>query len=248
MSVVPPAVVGALFVAGSATGTPTGLVAPLAEVAASVLLAAPALVAAPAPAVPMDTVVIRLGPDAATVTQRVPALDGAVEAHAIRLEGQDLRLEDAGVAGQPISNPDLGLLPGAYHLQVANNEPVDLTYRVTGRLDRIPLFVSSPAARMASGPVTLRVEPAPESSTAFDLGTSLPRFQRSSEGALIANLSSTPTFVRLDESGRLSFARAADLVVVALILLAAVWAWRAARRSDVLRVAGAGSRPPDEAA
>jgi hypothetical protein len=191
-------------------------------------------------------VVIRLGPDAADITQRVPALDGTVEAHAIRLDGQYLELVYAGVAGEPVSDPDLGLLPGAYHLQVAEDAPIDLRYRVTGRLDRIPLFVPSPEAQMAAGLVTLRVELAPDSASSLDLGTSLPRFQRNAEGALVASLSSVPTFVRLDASGGLSFARAADLAAVALLLLAAVWAWRTARRSEAL--GGAGTRPsrPDE--
>jgi hypothetical protein len=195
----------------------------------------------PAAAVPADTVVIRFSPDAATVTQRLPALDGVVDAHAIRLDGQELRVDGAARAGEPLYSPGIERLPGAYHLRISGRVPVDLRYRVTGRLDRIPLFVSSPEAQLASAPVTLRVELTPASSQGLDLGTSLPRFRRSSEGTLTATLSSTPTFVRLDPAGGLSFARAADLAVVVLILLAAVWAWRTARRSDVLT---AGTRSP----
>lgn len=232
MPLVTPALATVLAIAGGSAAASTATAPPAA--AARAVLALPALGVSP------DTVVIRFGPDAATVTQRVPALDGVVEAHVIRLEGQDLHIEQATRAGEPLSDPALERLSGAYHLRVDGGASIDLRYRVTGRLDRIPLFVPSPEAQATSGPVTLRVELAPAAVSGLDLGTSLPRFEQSSDSVLIASLSSTPTFVRLDAAGGLSFARAADLGVVVLILLAAVWAWRAARRSDAL------SREPEQ--
>lgn len=227
--------VGCLLVAvGSVGSAPLFASTPLPGSAPR--LASAALSAVPLPpatATSTDTILIRLGPGAAMVTQRIPVLDRVVEAHAIRLEGQWLHIERAA-AEKPLSGQGFDRLPGAYHLRLTGEAPVELRYRVAGRLDRIPLFVSSPEARLAAGPVTLRVELARESSARLDLGTSFPRFGRSSDGALIATLSSTPSFVRLDAAGRLSFARVADLAVVILILIAAGWAWRTARASEVL--------------
>lgn len=196
----------------------------LPAVAAAFGLAAPASV---------DTIVVRFGAGIATVTQRLAPHDGVVEAHAMRLAGQWLYIERTASRG-PVSGQGLEPLPGAYHLRLTGEAPVDLQYRVAGRLDRVPLFVAPPDAQLASTPVTLRVELPSDSPQRLDLATSLPRLSRTSEGTLTATLPSTPSFVRLDAAGGLSFARAADLAVVLLILTAAVWAWRTARRSNPL--------------
>lgn len=232
MRLIPPTLAGALL---------AGVVSP--DLTTEPAWAAGRVLVPTAAMVSTDTVLIRLTADAATVTQRIPAFEGRVEAHAIRLEGQELHVIDAMSRGARLSDPGLEHLTGAYHLRVGNGVPVELRYRVTGRLDRVPLFVSSPEAQLASAPVTLLVELTGESSRALDLGTSLPRFRRTSEHILTTTLSSTPTFVRLDAAGDLSFARAADLAVVVLILLAAVWAWRTARRSDVLASGAARASP-----
>lgn len=190
-----------------------------------------------------DTVVIRFVADVVSVAQRIPTLDDAVEAHAIRFDGQELHIDRATRSGEILDGSELDRLSGAYRLRIGGPGPVDLRYRVTGLLDRVPLFVASPEAQLTSAPVTLRVELVPESSVELDLATSLPRFRRTSEGVLTATLSSLPAFVRLDAAG-LSFARAADLAVVILILLAAAWAWLTARRAGV-PTPGGGSAPRD---
>jgi hypothetical protein len=181
-------------------------------------------------------VVIRVDPDGAIVQQRLPAFDGVVEAHAIRLERQELRIEESRRGGAAASGVEVRELAGAYHLRATGDEPLDLIYRITGDLGRLPLFVPSPEAQLTVSPIVLRVELPDGGSSGLDLGTSLPRFSREADGALTASLSSPPAFVRLDRAGGLSFARAADLVVVLLILGAAVWAWRAGRRTAVASV------------
>ena len=142
---------------------------------------------------------------------------------------------------------------GAYRIEAASAEPLVLSYAVSraagaavagagGRgattpyvpPDRIPLFVAGgraeqTVAREVAEPWLVRVEADPAALDRLDLSTSLPRFARTSDGAVTATLSSVPGLLRLSRGGPLSFARVADLVVLALLLAAATWTWRNAR-------------------
>lgn len=142
---------------------------------------------------------------------------------------------------------------GAYRIEVDSTVPLLLSYAVSrasrpastsaGGLgatppdrppDRIPLFVAGgraeqTVAREVAEPWLIRVEADPAALDRLDLSTSLPRFARTSDGAVTATLSSVPGLLRLSRGGPLSFARVADLVVLALLLAAATWTWRNAR-------------------
>ncbi len=193
--------------------------------------------AAPCPAGgqagPPDTVRIVLSDrssDEPTSAQVDQPLAGMESAYLIRLPGQRASLWRA----RP-DHPETfdAVLPGAYRVDVPEGGR-RVQYRVEGRLSRIPLFVPAgegriTVAREDAGTVVVRLDATPGSLAEVDLATSLPRFRREADGALIAELSSLPSFVRLARRGPLSFARLVDLAVVVLICLGAVWAWRRGR-------------------
>ena len=197
------------------------------------------LVAAPAVAQTTDTVFVELGADAAQVRQGFVPEDGAVRAFAMRLDEQTLSLTGVTSGGESLPGAEaLTPVDGAWRIDVAAEAPVLLTYTVragaSGRLDRIPLFVEGGEAEQTvvqeiTAPWLIRMEGDPAVLAELDLSTTLPRFTQTGEGAVTATLSSVPGLVRLSRGGALSFARVADLVVLALLLTGAVWTWRNAR-------------------
>ncbi len=215
------------------------LSAALAGLSAAALAALPAAV--PAAAQTTDTVFVRLDADgAAHVRQRLQPDGGAVRAFALRIEHQVLSLaETVGDGGlPPVAGAALTTVDGAYRIDAASDAPVVVSYTVRnpvrGRLDRIPLFVAAREAeetvvREVTAPWLIRLEGDPDVLAALDLSTSLPRFVRVGDEAVTATLSSVPGLLRLSRGGALSFARIADLAVLALLLAAAIWTWRNAR-------------------
>jgi len=193
----------------------------------------------PASAPTTDTVFVRLDADgAAHVRQRLQPEDGAVQAFAIRIEHQTLSLPDADAA---VTRVD-----GAYRIDAVSDAPVVVSYTVRnpvrGRLDRIPLFVAGREAEQTvvqevTAPWLIRLEGDPDVLDALDLSTTLPRFVRAGDDVVTATLSSVPGLLRLSRGGALSFARIADAVVLALLLVGAIWTWRNAR----VRREGAGA-------
>lgn len=206
-------------------------------------------VALPAAAQTTDTVFVRLDADgAAHVRQGLEPEAGAVRAFAIRIEHQTLSLTETEQSGAPLPVADAALTPvdGAYRIDVVSDAPVVVSYTVRnpvrGRLDRIPLFVAGREAEEAvvqdvTAPWLIRLEGDPDVLDALDLSTSLPRFVRAGDDVVTATLSSVPGLLRLSRGGALSFARLADLVVLALLLTGAIWTWRNAR----VRREGAGT-------
>ncbi|WP_419165618.1 hypothetical protein [Candidatus Palauibacter sp.] len=208
----------------------------LRTLAAALTALAGLLIAAPAAAQTTDTVFVELRTDAAHVRQSLMPDSGAVRAVAMRLDEQTLSLTGATQDGEPIAGIEVAPTPEgwAYRIDVASAAPVVINYTVRGRLDRIPLFVAGGRAEQtvvhkAAEPWLIRVEGDPAALDGLDLSTSLPRFTRAGEGAVTATLSSVPGLLRLSRGGALSFARVADLVVLALLLSAAIWTWRNAR-------------------
>ncbi|WP_419935838.1 hypothetical protein [Candidatus Palauibacter sp.] len=215
---------------------PGARAARLPTLAAALTALAGLLIAAPAAAQTTDTVFVELRADAAHVQQRLVPDSGAVRAVAIRFEEQTVSLTGATRDGVLIPGVEVAPTPGgrAYRIDVASAAPVVITYTVRGRLDRIPLFVAGGRAEQtvvheAAEPWLIRLEGDPAALDGLDLSTSLPRFTRAGEGAITATLSSVPGLLRLSRGGALSFARVADLVVLALLLSAAIWTWRNAR-------------------
>lgn len=200
---------------------------------AALIPAAPLPAVGQTPAVAPDTVHITLSdpsgePASAQVEQRLAGMESA---YLIRLPGQRASLWSA--RSDPSATFD-AVLPGAYRIDVPEGGR-RVRYRVEGRLSRIPIFVPAgegriTVAREEARTVIVRLQAPPGSLADVDLATSLPRFRREGEGALVAELSSLPSFVRLSRGGALSFARLIDLAVVVLIFLGAVWAWRKGRR------------------
>lgn len=200
------------------------------------LTVAGVLVAIPAAAQPTDTVFVELRTDAAHVRQHLMPEGGVVRAVAMRLEAQELALGGVTSGGADLPGVDVTPVPGgrAYRIEVASAAPVAISYTLSGRLDRIPLFVAGGRAEQTvvhevAEPWLIRLEGDPALLDQLDLATSLPRFTRAGEGAVTATLSSVPGLLRLSRGGALSFARVADWVVLALLLAAATWTWRNAR-------------------
>lgn len=214
-------------------GRLTALTAP---VALATLLAAP-----PAAGQATDTVSVRLDLDgAARVRQQLAPEGGVVRAFALRIEYQALSLLEVERGGDPLPEADVSLTPSdeAYRIEVASDAPVVVSYSVRnpvrGRLDRVPLFVAGGGAEQTvvqeiTVPWLIRLEADPAVLDALDLSTSLPRFTRADADVATAALSSVPALLRLSRGGALSFARIADLVVLSLLAMAAVWTWRNAR-------------------
>ncbi|MCY3601393.1 MAG: hypothetical protein OXN85_15605 [Gemmatimonadetes bacterium] len=205
--------------------------------------------AAPAAAQTTDTVFVRLDADgAAHVRQELMPDGGAVRAFALRIEHQTLSLADTERGGAPLPVADAGLtaVDGAYRIDAVSDAPVVISYTVRnpvrGRLDRIPLFVAGREAeetvvQEVTAPWLIRLEGDPDVLDALDLSTTLPRFVRVGDDLVTATLSSVPGLLRLSRGGALSFARIADLAVLALLLAGAIWTWRNAR----VRREGAGT-------
>ncbi|WP_420634979.1 hypothetical protein [Candidatus Palauibacter sp.] len=193
------------------------------------------LVAVPAVGQTTDTVFVELGEGAAHIRQSLAPVDGVVQAVAMRLDEQTLALTGAARGGEALPDADVGLTAdGAYRIEVASTAPVLVTYTVSGRVDRIPLFVAGGRAEQTvvhevEAPWLIRVEGDPAVLDALDLSTSLPRFTRAGDGAVTAALSSVPGLLRLSRGGALSFARVADFAVLALLLTGAILIWRNAR-------------------
>ncbi len=211
-----------------------------AALALSAALAGLAAVA-PAAAQTTDTVFIRLDADgAAHVRQGLEPEGGEVRAFAIRIEHQTLSVAETARAGDLLPVPGAALTPvdGAYRIDAVSDAPVVVSYTVRnpvrGRLDRIPLFVAGREAeetvvQEVTAPWLIRLEGDPDVLDALDLSTTLPRFVPAGDGVVMATLSSVPGLLRLSRGGALSFARLADAVVLALLLVGAIWTWRNAR-------------------
>ncbi|WP_419941405.1 hypothetical protein [Candidatus Palauibacter sp.] len=208
----------------------------LRTLAAALTALAGLLIAAPAAAQTTDTVFVELRADGAHVRQSLEPDSGAVRVFAIRFDEQTVSLTGASRGGEPLAGVEIAPTPEgrAYRIAVASAAPVVINYTVRGRLDRIPLFVAGGRAEQtvvheAAEPWLIRLEGDPAALDGLDLSTSLPRFTRAGEGVVTATLSSVPGLLRLSRGGALSFARVADLVVLALLLTAAIWTWRNAR-------------------
>lgn len=197
-----------------------------------------ALVPAPAPAQDeaVDTVSIALARTEALVRHRIPNLGDRVVALALRVPGQ--RLDVTGVIreGEALLDATLVEEEGAYRFEVESGAPIVVSYRVTGDLERIPLFVPGVSAELTVAreflePYLIRVTGDPARLDEIDTGIGLPRLDPAPDGALEARLSSLPSFVRLSRGGAFAFGRIADLLALGAILLGAVWAWRRLRSS-----------------
>lgn len=179
----------------------------------------------------LDTASIALEADGVLVRHRIPNLGDRVVALAIRVPEQRLDVTRVVREGRSLLDAGLTTEDDAYRFEVESGAPIVVEYRLSGSLDRIPLFVPAgraelTVAREFEEPHLIRLTGPPERLAAIDTRTSLPRFERVSDGALEARLSSLPAFVRLSDRGPFSFGRVADMLALGLILLGAWWAWR----------------------
>lgn len=182
----------------------------------------------------LDTVSIALEGTGAVVRHRIPTLDDRVAALALRVPGQRVEVTGLVREGEALLDASLTEEEGAYRFEVESGAPIVVAYRVTGALERIPLFVPAgraelTVAREFEEPHLIRVTGSPGRLDEVDTAVSLPRFDRVSDGVLEARLSSLPTFVRLSERGPFTFGRVADLLALAAIVLGAWWAWHRLR-------------------
>ncbi|MDH3734515.1 MAG: hypothetical protein OEU54_13370 [Gemmatimonadota bacterium] len=158
--------------------------------------------------------------DEARVQHVIPASSGVAQAYAIHVPGQLLEVDE--VRG-PAGAVEFTVIDerGARRIAIPTSRPVLVRYRVSGSVDRIPLFVSGGRAQLTVAldveePYLLRLNGAVAS---IDTDTSMPRFSRAEDGTLEAGLSSLPSFIRLSEGGPFSFARLADIVALLLTAL-----------------------------
>jgi len=184
------------------------------------------------PAVPqaVDTARIRLEPDEAIVELRIPNTGGRVEAVAMALPGQTLAVLEVVREGVALLDATLTVSDQIYRFVVDSGAPVSVRYRITGGLDRIPLFVPSGGAeltvvREVVESHLVRLTGDAEWLDRIETETSMPRFERTETG-LEVRLSSLPSFVRLSAGGPGSFARLADAFALLLVVAAAGFAYR----------------------
>lgn len=190
----------------------------------------------------IDTVSIALEATEAIVRHRIPSRGDRVVALALRVPGQRLDVTSVVREGEALLDAVLTEEDEAHRFEVESGAPIVITYRVSGSLERIPLFVPGGSAELTVArefeePYLIRVTGPAERLDEIDTAVSLPRLERSAEGLLEARLSSLPSFVRLSDGGPFAFGRVADLIALAVILLGAGWAWhrlrpRPARRED----------------
>lgn len=186
---------------------------------------------------PIDTVWVELTDAGAIVEQRISNTDDLVEAFAIRITGQTIEVTDVAREGEVLLDATLTVEDGALRFAVVSGAPVTVRYEVTGSAERIPLFVPGGRAvvtvvRGVEQPFLIRLSGPEARISAIDTDTSMPRFARADGGALEVRLSSLPAFLRLSPGGALSFARLADALAVALIVLGATLAFRRLRAAS----------------
>ncbi len=181
----------------------------------------------------VDTVSVRLAPDAAIVTLEVPPVGGVIEALALMQPGQTVDVTDViGASG----SVEFTLVEdgSVTRLAVPSSSPVTVRYRVTGDRERIPLFVPGggaavTVAREVESPFLIRIVGDAEALRSVDPETSMPRMTRAADGSLEVRLSSIPALVRVSTGGPFSFARMADAAALFLILFGAVVIFRRLR-------------------
>jgi len=191
-----------------------------------------------------DTVRVTLEGARAVVEVRVPNLDDAVEAFAIRFRDQRVEVTDVLREGEALLDATLTREEGALRFAVTSGAPVTIRYDVRGPLRRIPLFVPGgraelTVARGVEEPFLVRVDGDAGALAAIDTRTSMPRFTRLPDGSLEVRLSSLPSFLRLSRGGPFSFARIADALALALIALGAALSFRRMRRGSPVPADGA---------
>jgi hypothetical protein len=182
---------------------------------------------------------VSLAGDTARVeaSYRLVGGDQPVRFTAPRLGGQSVALEPPAA---------LVARPGLWRVDVAavasGRGRVDLTYRVDGRADRIPLFVPDVPADPEASSITILVRGAPAD---LDPDAAFPRLLSSGRGLLVARPSQLPDVLHLPARAGRYVERLADVGAVFLVLLGlAGWAalgWRARRRSAAAARAADGS-------
>ncbi len=154
---------------------------------------------------------------------------------------EPLELEDAP-AGLPTWETRRGLIWITFPTPAPTGDDrgvVRLRYRVSGRLERIPLPVPQIAAQPGQGAVTVRVRGIDTSARLLD---GFPRLAWQADGWAVARLDNVPGFVRRPPTGSAwSVSRGAQWFVVLLVVGgSAAWALRARRprRAPARRAAG----------
>ncbi len=193
-----------------------------------------------------ETVRVRLesAPRRAVVVQAIEPAEDPRWFLAMRGDGQSLELIRVTANGESIPVDDIHLESSSstVALEIPASESYHITYAVTGELDRIPLFVAAGGAELTvvsdadivSGRSrVIRVEGDGDLISDLDIAYSMPRFAPGEDGSISAEVSSIPALIRLSPRAVLSPMRLADLAVLGLIVLVAVWVWRGVRRTAV---------------
>ncbi len=114
-----------------------------------------------------------------------------------------------------------------------------IQYRLTGRLDRVPILVPRSPTDPSTSTVEIRIIGAPDD---ISLGGGFPRFRREADGSLVATLENLPSLVRLERGGSWTVVKAAEVLVVVLVAVSTVW-WLGRRRRRRSR-SGTDDLPP----
>ena len=182
---------------------------------------------------------IRLQDGTVTVQARYRLTPGGepLDFTTLRFEGQTVSLLSAEgnspISSEEIANPEedaspeptsgappleLRTAPGLTRLRgtAGPSGEIRFAYRVTGRLERIPIFVPPWPTVSADERVEIRVLGLKQG------GESFPELVDRHDGSFQAQLSNVPSFVRLPATGRsLPLNRAFDALVIAVALLGA---------------------------
>jgi len=134
----------------------------------------------------------------------------------LRLMGQDVDLHRATVSGRPAAAGSEATALRLTATALPETTVVEVDYRVSGGLDRIPVFVPSVPTRPPSGAVRILV-------TGYDptrlAALAMPRFTRAPDGTLIASLEHVPSLVAvLAEDGAIPVPWIAEVAVLVIAL------------------------------
>ncbi len=174
----------------------------------------------------------------------LPSDSGPQRLSLIRIPGQRLEpveLDDprAGLANWETRRGLTWITYPAREPTGTGRREVRLRYRLTGRLERIPLPVPQIPAEPGQGAVVLTVRGIDMSARLLD---GFPRLVRQADGSAAARLDNVPSFVRRPPTGPAwSVSRGVQWFVVFLVVgSSAAWALRARRRGRAPATPGAG--------
>lgn len=166
---------------------------------------------------------VRLRTDGATVAVRYDfvAPPGDLVLRAIDLPAHSLMIVESSAVLQSDAEDD-----GLEWRVSLDSDSLFIRYEVTGAVDRLPLLLPNIATVPGASSVHVRVS---GYTTGVSLVDAFPRMSVTDEGILEASPTNLPSVILLPRDRRVSFARAADGVTLALLVLASLYWFRRRR-------------------